>query len=613
MECARRRARKRARTGGSGTTPAGGGAPASSGGGAPAPATTDGDGGGAEPLPLGPAPLTYIDLFTWPMMGVTQGLERIPSLGKAQAEGKRTTAKAVLRLQRNAREVLITTSYSGIGCAETAVAMVKEALQLHGIDCSVRFYRARDMEPLCQHVLLHAHKGAFACEHVMGDILDDLDPRLRARLDNYRESLLAGLRARCRKGGISQEDKAALMRRRGEAFRAKASELLQKEFMPQVVEPLQVDQLVLPRDAVAQTFNRVCTCFRHGAGCPVFPKKSEGQLWVEIAGSTCVAWSSLGDGEGWLHEASLPCLTWAWECVAARPDVVIHECTRHFDGEGLASILRPHYTVESKIITPTQWGLPAQRQRKYTVALLQESGNMGCHSFARDFLQLFGRECKLTGEVYFAAPERVQQEYYRSLAEKRQYDPASTKNWGIADVLAPSYREIAKRYSNAAPRDAQACSIVDLSQDPSRLGGRSPPSHMPALVKNSHMFHVQSQRLLLPEQHFVVMGFPAVRLWTDREEPKRLLKAFFAFRWDIHRMLRRCHINDAQVGALTGNGMHLSQVGLVFLFVLLTREAATVEPRSPQPDVATAADTRGCGGGAPQPDIATDAGGGAPH
>ncbi len=142
-------------------------------------------------------------------------------------------------------------------------------------------------------------------------------------------------------------------------------------------------------------------------------RKSEGQLWVEIAGSTCVAWSSLGDGEGWLHESSPPCLTWAWECVAARPDVVIHECTRHFDGEALASIWREDYTVESKVITPTQWGILAQRYCKYTVAMLKASGGMGCHSLARDFLQFFGRECMLTGEVFFTAPERVQQEYYR--------------------------------------------------------------------------------------------------------------------------------------------------------------------------------------------------------
>ncbi len=94
---------------------------------------------------------------------------------------------------------------------------------------------------------------------------------------------------------------------------------------------------------------------------------------------------------------------------------------------------------------------------------------------------------------------------------------------------------------------------------------------------------------------------PAGRVWAGAQGPGRLPEGFFTVRGDMQRLLQRFRISEAgQVAGLTGNGMHLSQVGLVFLFVLLTREAAVAEPPASGQDQPPPPPTpSGSGGGAP--------------
>ncbi len=527
----------------------GGGAPGDEFGGG-----CGGDGGGA------PQQLTAVDyesLFRWPIDCLSQAVERLKSAG---VWSDTTSIPAVV----------ITTSYSGMGCAEAAVAMVESCLRSAGVVPvswpGVRLHRAADKDPTCRRVLVEALKADHSAEHVMGDVLWSIPPDVQARILDYQKRLRqqVEVRKKALKGdpARSARDCSAMVREAGSTFHRRVTEMMRRM---QVVEPL------------------LAYCYRHDRMCPVFPERGgtgAEELHVEIAGTTCVAWSSLGGGEGWLHESALPCLAWVYDQMRREPDVIIHECTRSFDEAGLMAVLETKYDVWSQVITPTQFGVPSQRHRKYTLAVLRRRGGLSIPYAS--FAALFARTPTLVGDAYFQAPQRVRDSFARGLARQRQYSERAPGGsaWRVSEVLSPSLREMVRAYNtNKTAWPGRRCSIVDLSQNVARLGPGGPRAMMPALCRNSLMFHLESQQLLMPCQRFAVMGFPVVKLWPEGTRPT-LPPAFFCFRWDIPTMLRRLERRPSQVMSLTGNGMHLSQIGLVFLFLTLAWRALEVEPRA---------------------------------
>jgi hypothetical protein len=89
-------------------------------------------------------------------------------------------------------------------------------------------------------------------------------------------------------------------------------------------------------------------CFQHEADCCIHPPKSG--LRCEVAGSTCVAWSSRGKGEHLSHlESTLPVIVWLWTLRLERPELVVHECTEHFQVSLLIAAVGDLYDIHSKV------------------------------------------------------------------------------------------------------------------------------------------------------------------------------------------------------------------------------------------------------------------------
>ena len=138
-------------------------------------------------------------------------------------------------------------------------------------------------------------------------------------------------------------------------------------------------------------FSDVSYCEFHCQDCPWHPRavaELADLLWIEVAGSTCIAWSVMGTATHWLHESTLPCLVWAYSLRFAEPDAVLHECTPAFEQGKLMSILnsarvgndptpryhvgrsvRPaRYSMRSHITSPARdRDIPTSRIRRYTM------------------------------------------------------------------------------------------------------------------------------------------------------------------------------------------------------------------------------------------------------
>eukprot|EP00969_Alexandrium_andersonii_P240229 10604848-Alexandrium_andersonii.AAC.1 len=79
-------------------------------------------------------------------------------------------------------------------------------------------------------------------------------------------------------------------------------------------------------------FDVAVECLRCRSHCFLNPRQSgySDSFWVEMSGTTCVAFAQVGGHGGWLHPSTFPALVWAESCRYWRPDIVIHECAPAF-------------------------------------------------------------------------------------------------------------------------------------------------------------------------------------------------------------------------------------------------------------------------------------------
>eukprot|EP00971_Amphidinium_carterae_P348186 6490367-Amphidinium_carterae.2 len=245
---------------------------------------------------IGEGPRDLQDVLTYP-------LQSLRALAEYDLRASTDMQGSVLkRLQSG---VVLTSCYSGIGGAETAMAMLMKAAEGLGAQSKVCFYSACDIEEQCQRCLC-GHHAISRPQHVFTDVLDRLNPPVRRSLTRIVEESIAryesdlkllstfagdlGVNNADVHGEAEQEVLKSLERERTELKDRSGSEL--------------VTQLLHVLCSV--DFERSCPCFACKHDCPVNPRHDERicgseALWVEVAGTTCVAWSQLGG------QLSLPC------------------------------------------------------------------------------------------------------------------------------------------------------------------------------------------------------------------------------------------------------------------------------------------------------------------
>jgi len=127
-------------------------------------------------------PSTLEDVLCWPHFVVCRVLDH------ATAHGQGAAFKAAL--QRATSNITITTSYSGMGCAEMVLPMLTDALGSFGVKAQLTPYSATDVDPLPRRMLL-AHKPSSKPKHVFKDVLERIPDTVRIKLQNQGEQARA--------------------------------------------------------------------------------------------------------------------------------------------------------------------------------------------------------------------------------------------------------------------------------------------------------------------------------------------------------------------------------------------------------------------------------------
>lgn len=238
-------------------------------------------------------PLTSMELHEWAPFYVSEFVR----------------AGRAVHLRHNIlRGVELSTSYSGMGCAEMAAEMIMEGCISAGLVGVHTFtsYCAMDISNLCRRALQSHEKGPLRPHHVFGDVLDLLPPgalnALQAMEMEFQLSYIA-----------DGHEEAALA------------------FVRQVFAVLAAVADYPAPHLYCHNCQKLCcadsrSASGHGLSRP---------LRVMLAGSTCIAFSGMGKRSQWAHDSAVPCLAWMWSLRRSQPHFVIHECTPLFTDLGL--------------------------------------------------------------------------------------------------------------------------------------------------------------------------------------------------------------------------------------------------------------------------------------
>ena len=199
-------------------------------------------------LPEGPR--NSADLFSWP----SKMLQRLQSLMP-----KNTITRNIQRI----KQVVLSTSFSGVGTPEIASKMISSTFQQEGLWPSdrVELYGSCDFSQRSQSVLMcngncaSLHLFTDVCSSVPTDIVNKLTANLREKQKSFHMA--------------SDSNKASARQKLEKEFHAFANELLSSTSM----------------------LEQSC-CKKCQKDCPRFPKpyrcNLQGVLHVEVAGSPCI-------------------------------------------------------------------------------------------------------------------------------------------------------------------------------------------------------------------------------------------------------------------------------------------------------------------------------------
>ena len=441
---------------------------------------------------------------------------------------------------RAPKKVVLTTTYSGMGCAEASCKFIVAALQqVFGVDVPIEFHSAMDNSGLCRKVLASME---FGPAHIFGDIYELITPQVKQELFRLQKvHIRRFLRAR---KAAQEGSKTALVHQHGQAFMRAACNALSR--------------VVFRRDKKAWCYNCEGNCTISPGGA----QPETGVLFIEVGGHTCTPWSLAGNRMSWLSSDAIPGLIWLHWIKTRNVHHFIDECSPNFDTDAIVEILKA-YKVYPLVFSPCDLGLPSSRRRKYTHCI---HGSLGLPLRQWDLANLRGlafRQLNTHATMYFCAPEEELRDHCNTMARKRGLQ--RRYRWRYNTVMSVADRIRRDGYIQRAtengllkkgtqePHDGTDV-IINVMQSSSHHRLLKP--YAPALMRKSQLYSLKLKRGMLPLETLCVQGFP---LWVGDEG----VEALSCLSIDFLKTLKA-----SELRSLTGNSMQLAAVGTAILFAL---------------------------------------------
>jgi len=369
----------------------------------------------------------------------------------------------------------------------------------------LKFHSACDCDAHAQ-ASLRAHLPHVAPTHIFHDVCD--------RVDQETVTLLQESLAKIQADAELQ----IAASRNGESTPSQVREVFKQVIVKSSTRFVRLARARLLDDAkfLATSYCVVCR-----DRCPLIPPDRGHQLWIEIAGPTCTAFSSFTSGWRWADASAIPCLIWAFWMRWAQPDLILAECVSEFDTRPLEEIFEEAYVFVQTTICPVDLGWPCRRRRFYGAWVRRKTFALDLHAddVPGTFSRVFDRSQLATVNVFYRAPPALMLAHKQVLADKRRLvlEPHELNILHWKKLIDPGSKERLRAYvlklekslqkhSKAAPEHL----IININQTvafakPHLLGSTS----FPTLLRASKLVDIGGGRLRLihPLEHFCVMVF----------------------------------------------------------------------------------------------------------
>ena len=312
-------------------------------------------------------------------------------------------------------------------------------------------------------------------------------------------------------------------------------------------------------------FSEVAKCDACGEVVPVSPRVVHGAegFWLDIASPTCVSFSNFGAGLGLLSVTNLPLWVWAHQTLRFQPDCVLIENVPKFTtviDDFLEEFWRSTYNIESVVLSPFDFGIPASGDRLFAMATRRDRPDLQDLPFNSGTFHRFKRRPTATGQLFTQAPAHEIRSWHDYHCHLRSLHP-SYKSYRFRDLLTVSNRnrlEMLEAYvEQRGDRDSL---FLNISQNPDFA---TISSWMPRLVTSSQIWSVQRQAVLTPFELLNVQGWP---MHMPRDH----------YPEDVQTVLEEIHnIPWTGLTRIAGNGMNVGMFGHVLGVAVSTLAAAS--------------------------------------
>ena len=453
---------------------------------------------------------------------------------------------------------VLCSDYTGSGCMDQAALMLRlyvnagrESEGQEPLPC-FRTYRACDSDLRCQTLLRQHMDVQEHASHVFKDIHD------RVEID-----VMEQLQAICSesKKKVGQAEAALNL-----AANCTSGKNSCKQHI-KALAGIQCEELIrVLRSHGENCMKSTSWCTSHDMECPLNDMGTKFTVWS--GGNRCLDWTTFGARRNWAGDDTLPFIIWCFSILRAGPDVVIQECTPQFDLTYFRQILEDCYTIQHRVICPSQLGFPVSRARQWAIAVRTSKWTLLEQFDGPSFENMFYREIMLNADVYFqttAAGDAEVAQLITRRAKRRGLTPHQSDGqpWPFRSIASPGLLARLEGYRLLAEAEGNKCFVANISQNPDVMPLRG--CILPTLLTRSCYALLRSDKvglglhddpwIMTSDQALGAMGWPIAGLGASPtiqnllEPPLATMKPQFKY-----------HV--------AGNGMHVAVAASVLVWVL---------------------------------------------
>ena len=436
---------------------------------------------------------------------------------------------------------ILNSNFSGRLCAEAGVRMQVKGMRLAGAQVaerSVVAYSTNEKNTECRKLIgASLHRPCHCFKEVSAHL-----PNLA--WEEIKKMRPPALPKNMRKKGMAADAKKALLETARRAYNQ------QKLYLRQ------------HRAELFRSDRRAECTFHPGKSCqmvwtrvPQVPAEQQPVNW-DWSGPMCVAFTPMGSQLADADQTTESLQIHTQQVVSSDLDVFTIENSERMPGDSLVQAISdyPKWFLVPLFLNILRNGWPGRRGRSWRTCINQDRffwvGPRDTAGIQRHFDSMFRRTCDMVADQYIVSSNSEEDRFRRVMAAKRGNYPRGDQQLSPKEcITAMGYKRFVRFEAEFKKAPKGSCFVADVSQNieaRKRVG-----EILPSACTSSQFFSFSRDRYFTDTDMAVSQGWPVCEEGKDYAE---LVASSYK-------------MGPGMNAKVVGNGMHLSQVGAVLLYI----------------------------------------------